>query len=134
MGEEATDDYQDGWDPVLRLVDYYDGWRLGIAHFCGVPHVFRSEWTEKEGRFLLYGLWPVSDDRAGLLVRMTREVEAMAEAARDGASNSDQWSAAWDKLIAAFAQHTVGHAPIAERYGEFGSEQKTVRWHEFIGD
>jgi hypothetical protein len=33
----------DDWDSVLTENEYYDGPRLGVAIFKGVPHIFEAE-------------------------------------------------------------------------------------------
>jgi hypothetical protein len=141
VGENATVDHQGEssraghddeapWEPVLAPVEYYDGWRLGIAQFCGAPHIFKSEWSEEWREVDLYDLWPLSDDCTAALIEKWREVIAMAEAAKRGANNRDRWSCAWDELMAAFEHETASRPPAAAMYGEFGPGTEEVRWHK----
>ena len=49
MGADA-----DAYEPVLEVMDYFDGPREGVAHFRGVPHRFQSRFldaTEYKGDF-----------------------------------------------------------------------------------
>ena len=36
------------FEVVHTLTDWYDGERKGIADYCGQPHLFESEWRDRE--------------------------------------------------------------------------------------
>ena len=36
------------YEKVFTINDWYDGPRLGIANFNGIPHVYKSIWNENQ--------------------------------------------------------------------------------------
>jgi len=51
------------FEKVHTMTDYYDGPRGGIADFCGVPHVYESEFSDTANDYTdLFRLSPISPE------------------------------------------------------------------------
>jgi hypothetical protein len=57
------------WDRVLTTDDYYDGPRLGIAEFHGVPHIYEAEFDHNSDDYGdTYFLSPIDGDLLSLVL------------------------------------------------------------------
>ena len=57
------------YERVYTIIDWYDGPRLGVADYNGIPHVYKSAWDDKEDDWAdYYYLKPIDKNSLSLIL------------------------------------------------------------------
>lgn len=60
----------EGWvyERVYTVNEYYDGPRLGVADFHGIPHIYKSRYADFSGGHNTFQLMPINQDAFRLVL------------------------------------------------------------------